>query len=88
MKALEPGHGIPLLLLGWLLIGQPWADVDSWEELTLRGKPFVTRLACEHIWLVSAPRLDVGRPQGGMGPAASPRRPSNITPRSFIYDAL
>ena len=45
---MEPRHGVPLLLLSWLLIGQPWADVGAWEELTLRRKPFSTQLACEH----------------------------------------
>ncbi len=81
-----PRHGGPVLLLGWLLISQPWADVNAWEELSLRRKPFLTQAACEH-YLTR---------QRGMGRRRPTRRWENARcvteedfehyPRSFFYD--
>ncbi len=35
-----------ILLGGWLLVGQRWANVDAWEEVFPR-QPFQTQAACE-----------------------------------------
>jgi hypothetical protein len=43
-----------VVMAGWLLVGQPWAGVDAWEELTVRRKPFRTEAAC-HRYLAKQP---------------------------------
>jgi len=35
-----------IIALGWLLVGQRWAGVDAWEELTARPEAFRTESAC------------------------------------------
>ena len=50
-----------VIVAGWLLVGQLWAGVDAWEELTVRRKPFHTESACRRYLAKQRNRVSVVR---------------------------